>query len=78
MSKRDKKRKQKKQQQQGSDEYSGVGLLSSMRGGFKNVVGTGPGQQGPKNAANRIKDLVFWALIIAVLMLLFYRFGLRR
>jgi len=76
MSKRDKKRK-KKQQGQG-DEYAGVGLLSSMRGGFKNAVGTGDSGKGSKTTAGRIKDIAFWIVIAALLMLVFYRFGVRR
>ena len=80
MSKRDKRRekKRKERQQQGpGDEYAGIGLLSSMRGGFKSAVGTGGAQKGPKTRADQIKDIVIWVVIAALLVLVLYRFGMR-
>ncbi len=81
MSKRDKRREKKRKEKQAKgpeDEYAGVGLLSSMRGGFKSAVGTGGGKKGPHTRADQIKDIVFWIIIAAAMVLLFYRFGLRR
>ena len=81
--KRDKRREQKRKEKaaQGpEDEYEGVGLLSSMRGGFKSAVGTGGSAKkaGPKSRADQIKDIVIWVVIAALLVLVFYRFGTRR
>ncbi len=78
-SKRDKRREKKRKEKQAQgpeDEYAGIGLLSSMRGGFKSAVGTGGGKKGPKTRADKIKDVVIWAVIAALLVLLFYRFGM--
>ncbi|HEY3452266.1 MAG TPA: hypothetical protein VGK67_38330 [Myxococcales bacterium] len=81
-SKRDKRREQKRKEKQAKgpeDEYAGVGLLSSMRGGFKSAVGTGGGgaKKGPKTRADTIKEIVTWLLIAALLVLVFYKFGMR-
>ena len=80
--KRDKRREKKRKEKQAQgpeDEYAGVGLLSSMRGGFKNAVGTGgESKKGPKTRADQVKDIVIWVVIAALLVLVFYRFGTRR
>ena len=83
-SKRDKRRKErereKAKQAQNVDEYAGVGLLTSMRGGFKSAVGTGgaKGKVGPKTGWALVKDIAFWIVIAALLAVIFYRFGARR
>jgi hypothetical protein len=77
MSKRDKKRKKKAED---ADEYRGVGLLTSMRGGFKSAVGTGgkSGRSGPKTGWALVKDIAFWVVIAALIAVVFYRFAGRR
>ena len=80
--KRDKRREQKRKEKasQGpEDEYEGVGLLSSMRGGFKSAVGTGTSpKKGPKSRADQVKDIAIWVAIAILLVIVFYRFGIRR
>ncbi len=74
MAKKDKKRKQQ-QRNGGEDEYQGSGgLLMSMRGGIKNVAGTG-GASGPRTGLKRVGDILFWVMIVALLALAFSRFG---
>lgn len=76
MSKRDKKRKKKRVPS--SDEYGGGGFLTSMRGGFKNLAGVSSDRGAGKPAAGRAKDILFWLVIATLLVVLFYRLGVRR
>ncbi|MGC4122442.1 MAG: hypothetical protein QM765_49265 [Myxococcales bacterium] len=81
-SKRDKRREKKRKEKlaQGPEnEYDGIGLLSSMRGGFRSAVGTGGKsvQKGPKTTWDWVKDIVTWVLIAALIVLIFYKFGTR-
>lgn len=77
--KRDKRREQKRKEKAAKgpeDEYAGVGLLSSMRGGFKSAVGTGgSAKKGPRTTWDLVKDVATWVLIAALLVLVFYKFG---
>jgi len=54
-------------------EPSGGGLLSRMRGGIRNVAGS-----GPKKPESLISKIVTWALVALVAYFVARRFGLIR
>ena len=56
---KNKKRKPRRSQE---EEYN-VGLLSSMRGGFKKMAA---GERGPRSKWQKAWDILFWALIAAI------------
>jgi len=75
MGKRDKKQKKVKKSGGGDDDTSSSGgLLTSMRGGIKNIAGTS-GKAAVRTPLQRVGDIVFWVVILAMLALVFYRFG---
>jgi hypothetical protein len=63
------KRKQHKQ----SSEYRGSkGVLTSLRGGFQSVAGTGSSKLS-KRKLPRLWDLLFWLFVAAALFFFAYR-----
>jgi hypothetical protein len=70
MGKRD--RKKKRQQQRPSEGSGGGGVLTSLRGGFKKVA-AGGGKTGPRTPMQRVWDVVFWVVILALLAFFAYR-----
>jgi hypothetical protein len=69
MSKHDKKRKR---QHDPSGEGGGGGVMRSMRGGFKGVVGQGGGKKA-RTPVQKAWDIAFWVLIVGLLGLFAYR-----
>jgi hypothetical protein len=55
-----------------SGEGRGGGTLSSMRGGFKGMVGQGPGRRA-RTPMQKIWDALFWIVILALLGFFAYR-----
>lgn len=66
-----KQKKIRKASHHSGGETSSRGVMSSLRGGFKNLAGTG--KEGPRTRVQRTLDVLIWVAVAAALAYFAYQ-----